>query len=121
MGNPVTQFQILSKRPDETAKFYSTLFGWTLSADNPLGYREISTGSTAGIQGGIWPAPPQVPNFVQLFISVENVRTWVKKAEELGAKLIIPPTALPQGGELAVMHDPHGMSFGIWAEGAAEL
>jgi predicted enzyme related to lactoylglutathione lyase len=113
MGNPVVQFQILSKHPDETAKFYSTLFGWTVSANNPLGYRQISTGSGAGIQGGIWPAPPQAPNFVQLFVAVEDLQASVKKAEELGAKLIIPPTALPEGGELAVMQDSNGMPFGI--------
>lgn len=33
----------------------------------------------------------------------------MKRAEELGAKPVIPVTALPEGGELAVMHDPHGM------------
>jgi predicted enzyme related to lactoylglutathione lyase len=114
MGNPVMQFQILSKAPDETARFYSALFGWTVSADNPLGYREISTGSAAGIQGGIWPAPPQAPNFVQLFVAVEDVRASMRRAEELGAKPIIPVTALPDGGELGVMRDPQGMSFGIW-------
>lgn len=113
MGNPVTQFQILSKAPDETARFYSSLFGWTVNADNPLGYRTINTGSQNGIQGGIWPAPPQAPNFVQLFMTVDNVRTLVEKAETMGAKLIIPPTSLPDGGEMAVMHDPQGMSFGI--------
>ena len=116
MANPVMKFQILSKTPDETARFYSALFGWSVSADNPLGYREINTGLTAGIQGGIWPAPPQAPNFVQLFIAVEEVRASVKRAEELGAKTIIPVTALPEGGEIAVMHDPQGMSFGIWRQ-----
>lgn len=113
MANPVMQFQILSKAPDETAKFYSTLFGWTVNADNPLGYREIRTGSENGIQGGIWPAPPQAPTFVQLFMAVEDVRTCVQRAEAMGAKLIIPATSLPNGGELAVMHDPQGMSFGL--------
>src|ERR1700687_3680799 len=101
MANPVMQFQILSKAPDATAKFYSTLFGWTVNADNPLGYREIRTGAADGIQGGIWPAPPQTATFVQLFMAVDDVRTCVQRAEEMGAKLIIPPTSLPNGGELA--------------------
>src|ERR1700690_2168272 len=113
MANPVMQFQILSRTPEETAKLYSTLFGWTVNADNPLGYREISTGSEDGIQGGIWPAPPQAPTFVQLFMAVDDVTTCVLRAEKMGAKLIIPPTSLPNGGELAVMHDPQGMSFGL--------
>jgi len=114
MANPVMQFQIISKKPEETASFYSDLFGWTIDADNPMGYRRIDTGSTDGIQGGIWPAPPQAPNFVQLFVSVSDVRSSVQKAEELGARVLIPPTLLPEGDEMAVMHDPGGMSFAVW-------
>ena len=114
MNNPVMQFQIISKKPGETAKFYSTLFGWKVSANNPMGYREIQTGSTEGIQGGIWPAPPQSPDFVQLFTAVEDVVKCAAQAEALGAKLLIPPMALPDGGMMAVLHDPQGMSFGLW-------
>jgi uncharacterized protein len=114
MTNPVLQFQILSKSPDETASFYTSLFGWTIDANNPLGYRKIDTGSSQGIQGGIWPAPPQAPNFVQLFMGVIDLNAAVQKAEGLGAKTIIPPTTLPEGDEMAVMLDPQGMSFALW-------
>ena len=113
MGNPIVQFQIMSKTPDETVQFYSTLFGWTVDANNPMGYRRIDTGSQEGIQGGVWPAPPQAPNFVQLYMAVEDVRSAVTKAEGLGAKVIIPPTTLPEGDEMAVMLDPQGMAFGV--------
>jgi predicted enzyme related to lactoylglutathione lyase len=114
MGNPVMQFQILSKEPEETAKFYSGVFGWKVDANNPMGYRQIDTGSKEGIQGGIWPAPPQAPNFVQLFMGVADVKAAVRKAEEMGAKTLIPPTMLPEGDEMAVLLDPQGMSFAVW-------
>src|SRR5690242_1732800 len=114
MANPVVQFQILSKQPDDTARFYSNLFDWTIDADNPMGYRRIDTGSTEGIQGGIWPAPPQAPTFVQFFVGVDNVGAAVQKAVGLGAKVLIPATVLPEGDEMAVMLDPQGMSFAVW-------
>jgi hypothetical protein len=60
MSNPVFQFQIISKEPDATGQFYSELFGWTITPDNVTGHRIIDTGSREGIQGGIWPAPPQL-------------------------------------------------------------
>jgi len=113
MTHPVTQFQILSKAPDETAQFYGSLFGWTVDANNPMGYRRIHTGSKDGIQGGIWPAPPQSPNFVQLFIAVDDVAKLAGAAEKLGAKMLIPPTMLPEGDEMAVLLDPQGMSFAL--------
>lgn len=114
MPNPVTQFQILSKTPDATAAFYGALFGWKIDANNPLGYRKIDTGSPDGIQGGIWPAPPQAPDFVQLFMSVDDVAAAARRAEELGARVLIPPMALPEGDEMAVLQDPQGMSFAVW-------
>lgn len=113
MNDPVTQFQILSKSPDETAAFYGTLFGWKVDANNPMGYRRIDTGSCSGIQGGIWPAPPHAPNFVQLFVSVTDIAASIAEATRLGAKVLIPATKLPEGDEMAVLLDPHGMSFGI--------
>jgi predicted enzyme related to lactoylglutathione lyase len=114
MPHPVLQFQILSADPDATARFYSDLFEWTIDSNNPLGYRQIRTGSDQGIQGGIWPAPEQSPNFVQLFVATSDVQATAKKAESLGARLLIPPTVLPEGDEMAVLKDPKGMPFGIW-------
>lgn len=115
MTNPVTQFQILSKEPEACAKFFGDLFGWTVHSANPMGYRQIDTGSREGIQGGIWPAPPQAPEFAQLFISVADVKGVCAKAQNLGARVLIPPTALPDGDEMAVLHDPRGLPFAVWS------
>jgi predicted enzyme related to lactoylglutathione lyase len=114
MSNPVVQFQILAKDPDATSRFYSSLFGWKVDANNPMGYRRIDTGSNEGISGGIWPAPPQSPDFVQLFVAVEDVAGAARKAQELGGKLLIPPTTLPEGDEMSVLQDPQGMAFALW-------
>jgi len=114
VGNPVTQFQIISKAPEETARFYGALFGWNIDANNPMGYRRIDTGSPQGIQGGIWPAPPQSPDFVQLFIAVEDMKASVERAQQLGARVLIPPTQLPEGDEMAVLQDPQSLTFGLW-------
>jgi len=111
MGAPVMQFQFVSSKPDEVAAFYKTLFGWTVSAGNALGYREIETG--AGIGGGIWPAPPGTPGFVQLFIGVPDVDQSVAQAVALGAEVVVPATTLPDGDTMAVLRDPTGVTFGV--------
>jgi len=116
MPNPVAHFQILSKAPDDTARFYTTLFGWTVNANNAMGYRRLDTGSNEGIDGGIWPLPPQAQNFVQLFISVDDVKSSTQKAESLGAKVVFPITVGPDGDKMAVLLDPQGMPFGVWRQ-----
>jgi predicted enzyme related to lactoylglutathione lyase len=114
MGRPVTQFQILSKQPDAAARFYCALFGWRIDANNPLGYRRIDTGSELGIQGGIWPSPPEGHAFVQLFVEVDDVAGHVARCKSLGGACVVPPQRLPDGGEMAVLLDPEGIPVALW-------
>ncbi len=113
MGQPVMRWQIVTKHPDRHGAFYAKLFGWEVTTNNALGYRMVDTGSERGINGGFWPAPPEAPNFVQLFIEVDDVGGHVKQATALGARVIIPPQKLPDGDEMAILHDPEGIPFGI--------
>ena len=89
MPNPVTHWQILTKQPQELEKFYSTLFGWKISGDNPMGYKTVDTDSGEGVGGGLWPiGPNEGHSMVQLFVSVDDVPAYLKQAEELGASVV---------------------------------
>jgi hypothetical protein len=118
MGRPVVQWQMITRNPEKVADFYAGLFGWEINTNNAMQYRMVDTGSARGINGGIWPAPPEAPSFVQLFIEVDNLSESVAAATALGAKVVIPPTPLPDGDELAILHDPDGMSFGMYVSAA---
>ncbi|MBV9960483.1 MAG: hypothetical protein JO360_18795 [Acidobacteria bacterium] len=113
MGQPVIQWQILSKMPEQLSEFYRQLFGWETNADNALGYRMVATGSERGIQGGIWPAAPEGRAMVTLYVEVENIAEQIERAIELGAQVVIPPQKLPDGDEMAVITDPEGLTFGL--------
>ncbi|MGE0431979.1 MAG: VOC family protein [Planctomycetota bacterium] len=118
MGQPVMSWQILTKNPDRLATFYTQLFDWSVDDANPLGYREISTGSERGIGGGIWPAPPEAHSFVQLFVEVERVATTIEACTSLGGTVLIPAQKLPRGEEMAILRDPEGISFGVFSKPA---
>jgi predicted enzyme related to lactoylglutathione lyase len=111
-ARPVVRWQILSPDPDATARFYRALFGWRVSQDNALGYREVAA-ADGGVGGGIWPTPAGVPPFVQLFTAVPDVAACVAEAERLGATVLVPPSALPDGDVMAVLKDPSGLAFAV--------
>lgn len=113
MNHPVTSFQILTPRPEEHSRFFAEVFGWTVDSNNALGYRELLTGSDRGIQGGVWPAPPQAQPFVQLFVEVGSADEVIERTKALGGDTLIPPQTLPDGKKMAVLRDPFGMTFGI--------
>ena len=114
MGNPVAQWQILSRNAGAHADFYAKLFQWQVSDANPLGYRTVDPCSERGIPGGFWPAPPEASPFVQLFVEVDDVDACVEQTKSLGGTVLIPPQDLPAGEKMAILRDPEGMSFGIY-------
>lgn len=117
MGDPVVQWQVISKEPDKHAAFYAAVFGWRIGSDNPLGYRVADTGSSKGIPGGFWPAPPEAQAFVQLFVEVADIAATIKKVTERGGAVLIPPQMLPQGEQMAILRDPMGVTFGVTVPG----
>ena len=113
MPNPVVRWQIISPEPERTAAFYQKLFAWRTSQANALGYRELSSGTGRGADGGVWPAPPGRTAFVQLFVEVDDIDATVAQATKLGAAVIIPKSVLPDGDTMAVLVDPVGITFGV--------
>ena len=107
MSNPVVMWQIISADPAVAANFYQRVFGWAVRDGN------VVTGSDRGIGGSVWPAPPGVSDFVQLFVEVEDIDRTIDAATALGARVIVGKTAAPNGDFVAILHDPRGLSFGI--------
>lgn len=113
MAAPVVRWQIVSPNPDGVGRFYGHVFGWTEKRDNALGYRDVNTGSPKGIPGGVWPAPPDAPSFVQLFIEVDDLDATIEAVTAHGGTILVPKSALPDGDTMAVVRDPLGMSIGL--------
>lgn len=112
--DPVKEWQIVSTDPDATARFYAAVCGWTVDRANALGYRRITTGD-AGTPGGIWPAPPTAHTFVQLIVTVADVEAAIDRAVTLGATVLVPRSVLPEGEVMAVLKDPLGLPFVVYA------
>ncbi len=112
MSRPVVRWQIVSPDPNATVRFYRRLFQWETDRANALGYREVPA-AEGGMAGGVWPGPEQSQPFVQLFVSVPDLGQHVSRATELGAKVLVPPSVLPDGDTMAVLLDPLRMPFGI--------
>ena len=120
-GAPVVRWQIISPKPEAVSRFYGAVFGWTESRANALGYRELHTGSADGIQGGVWPAPPEAPTFVQLFVEVADIEATIAAVVTHGGSVIVPKSVLPDGDAMAVVRNPLGASVGLVTPAASSL
>ena len=128
MEHTVVHFEIPADQPERAAKFYRELFGWDISrfegsANEREGFeywmvktvptdgegRPTRTGVNGGLMRRMMPGQAPVN-----YIAVENVDEYTRRAEQLGAKLMMPKTPVPGMGWFAQLTDTEGNVFAIW-------
>jgi predicted enzyme related to lactoylglutathione lyase len=106
----------LHTRDLEAAKaFYPKVFGFGIKEnDMPGGGKyvewQINGRSIAGAMNMESQMPPNVPSYWLVYFTVANLDQIIKRAQELGGKVLSPPIDIPQG-RFAVLTDPQGATF----------
>jgi predicted enzyme related to lactoylglutathione lyase len=98
-------------------EFYTGLFGWKMFADphDPSGYLHIQNG--VEVIGGVPSAEqrnPQAPPHWLIYFQTVDCDGSVKKAEEHGARVYMPPLSMPNVGRFAVLADSAGAMFALF-------
>jgi predicted enzyme related to lactoylglutathione lyase len=96
----------------ESAKrFYGEAFGWRFKGDAKGEYDHIEAGQK-GI-GGIFKldASRGVPPHWVGYVTVDDVDATVSKVKQLGGKVHVPKTDIPETGQFAIAADPLGAVF----------
>lgn len=118
MGRPVTHFEIGVRDLGRAAEFYEELFGWEVAPEQSPDYRLVVT-AEGSVGGGLLKVPDGVPPYVTIYVAVEELRTSLEKAEELGAKVVVEPMPIVGVGVFAMFQDPDGAMVGLFEERAA--
>ena len=118
MGQPVVHFENIGKDGDKLKSYYSELFGWEITSDNPMNYGIVQRdGNTnpdgAGIGGGISGAPEGYDGHVTFYIEVPDVEAALAKAESLGGSRVMGPDEVMEGLEIGLFNDPEGHLIGL--------
>ncbi|KAA3605412.1 MAG: VOC family protein [Planctomycetota bacterium] len=113
MSDPLVHFEIAGRDGEALEQFYSNLFQWRIERQNPGGhaYGRIDSEQVGGISGGIRHEPEGKAEIV-LYIGVEDVEAAVKKVEQLGGAVRIPPLKTPEA-YFALIQDPEGNPIGL--------
>jgi predicted enzyme related to lactoylglutathione lyase len=101
----------------ETAKkFYTELLGWKLKEGQAAGmiYNEISaSGREIGGMYQMGPEEGNAPSRWMAYVAVEDVDAKARQVEELGGKVSMPPTDIPNVGRFCVINDPTGAAIAL--------
>lgn len=107
----------LATRDTKAAQaFYTELFHWGAKVDEnaPMPYTEFQVGGNS--IGGMMEMTPQhgdVPPHWLPYVLVADCNATVAKAGELGGRVLVPPTDIPDVGRFAVFMDPTGAALAM--------
>jgi predicted enzyme related to lactoylglutathione lyase len=121
MATPtVAWFEVTGKDGASLQEFYGKLFDWQIQdAGDDSGYGLVAA-TEKGIGGGIGAAQDGGEGRVTFYVEVDDPGAYLKKAEELGGKTIVPPTELEQFSlTFAFFVDPEGHLVGL-SKGAVQ-
>lgn len=100
----------------EKAKaFYTSLFGWT-AGGSPEYVEWVHGGVSMGGMLQIQSEWGNVPPNWQSYVMVPSVDDSAAKATELGGSVMAPPMDIPGMGRFAVLVDPQGAVFSVFAQ-----
>lgn len=111
--------------PDQknAVAFYRELFGWDVN-DQPIGPTETYSmfkvrGLDVAAAYSMRPEERQsgAPPHWNAYVSVANADEAVKRAQQLGAKVLAPAFDVMDAGRMAVLQDPTGAVISVWQPG----
>lgn len=109
-------FDNMTRDPAAAVSFYTTVVGWSSQRwDGPQPYTIFL--NDGNMIGGVAAMPPseQAPPHWLGYVSTPNVDDTVESAKKLGATVHVPPTDIPTVGRFAVLADPQGAAFAVYA------
>ncbi len=117
-------FEYASKDAQKAQAFYGELFGWKTKEMKVEGapgpYTMIAIGDDT--IGGYWPPAPGAPEgaYWVSHLGVEDATASVAKVKALGGTVKMEPMKVGDAGTFAVVADPTGAVFSLWAPTKAE-
>ena len=112
MGCPVVHFEIGSRDGKRLQSFYGEMFDWKINPIGVVGF--ITTAAEKTINGHINQLGHEPHNYVTIYVQVPDVQTYLDRAVELGAKMLVPETPIPGTGSFAWIADPEGNIIGLF-------
>jgi predicted enzyme related to lactoylglutathione lyase len=106
-------YELKTKDTEKALSFYTKLLGWNVKKQDmgELGtYTMVGVGET--LMAGVVPLKEtNLPSHWITYVTVPDVDAAAVKTEELGGKVVIPPTDIPNEGRFTAIVDPQGATI----------
>ncbi|MCW8928895.1 MAG: VOC family protein [Gammaproteobacteria bacterium] len=106
--------ELMTTDVDGAKAFYGKMFGWVLEDMESNGIDYTMAKKDGKEVAGIMATPPESGNMPPMwgaYVTVDDVESSARQAEELGGKIMLAPQDIPDVGRFCVISDPQGASL----------
>jgi predicted enzyme related to lactoylglutathione lyase len=108
--------ELVTRDVEGSKAFYSKVLGWTYEAmpmpDFEYAVIKVGERPNGGIMPMVGPMFEGVPPHWMVYFAVADADAMAKKCEQLGGKIMVPPTDMPVC-RFSVLSDPQGAVFTV--------
>lgn len=104
-----------SNDPDKARSFYNELFGWESDVVQIQGFEYPMIKANDQTHGGFGPAQGGAPPHWLGHVLVDDADAAAERAKGAGGTVITGPMDIPNVGRFAVIQDPQGAVFSVFA------
>ncbi len=116
--------ELATTDPEAAQNFYKALLGWEIQKSNVMEGCEGAEAATPYYEivvagehvGGMYKPGPEAggaPSHWMAYVAVEDVDERARQVWELGGKVCVPPTDIPNVGRFCVINDPTGATLAL--------
>ncbi len=118
MKGKVVHFEILGNDPESLQNFYGSIFDWEIDTNNLIGYGIVKSNGEGSIGGGIGKTDGGAPPHATFYIEVDNIQAHLDRITEMGGKVVMPETEVPNMVTFALFQDTEGNTVGLVKSGS---
>lgn len=113
MGHKVVHWELMGPNGAEMAEFYGKIFDWTPNAVPGFNEYHMVEADQAGVGGAVGQGSEDMPQYLTIYVEVEDIDAHLAKIEEAGGKTIAPKMTIPDMVTFAMFADPAGNVVGL--------
>lgn len=113
MADKIVHFEIMGPDGTGLTAFYQDVFGWQGEGVPGFDQYNMVGADQIGIPGAIGKGGDEIPNYVAMYIEVDDIDAYLEKINAAGGGTIMPRTVIPDTVTFALFTDPAGNMMGV--------
>jgi len=113
MAHKIVHWELMGPDGAKMAEFYRNVFDWSMEPVPGFGEYHMTAPDSTGLAGAVGQGSEEMPQYLTIYVEVDDIDAHLAKIEEAGGKTVVPRTVVPDTVIFGMFADPAGNMVGL--------